>query len=695
MIDSFKDAGNLWGELGDFWSLLNDRKSITLLWQGLVELVQETADHENVVAAYSIQDIPATETRRWGEIDLDTSPIIIPYSNIQSIPNLRDGINKYSNEYAEGIDYSISSDIITWIGINPGGQLFAPTTIIENPYLEKFFNNGYLNLDLTGYTAIEKKNILLGLWRVISVGPTINNINVLFNIITQVPYSPVSASVTVNGNDFTLNPRIQTKFIVSENSVLPYESKTTESNIIVTNNTFSYVKDTLVGSWVLIDGEVYAVSDYYDSTVVICPSLPDISASEELTALIYHKWDVSVDVWNNHLVEDSKGDRYLIKNSRLEKSLTDGEHVLTIVTDGWNDIYTLEGTSTFPNAFSSATIVAPFTPLQNIFSITTWEEAEMDAPVVNFSDGLKANPHISQYNGEVTDIYTIIEDDLCIDEDDSLSLIEAGSAISIDSFERETVAIKELSVTSTYLSELVVENDYAYRFGEELLVTQNVTYSGNDYVQTARVIIIDGSRDKHSGDYTLLLRTSENGLSGYDNTSTISFIKRRTYLADVLSQEIDSATYTLASSIGVGEVDLPIIRKAMRGRYGQTMQYDLLGITDDTITIIGKTITEKYKYVILSSHGYPPTKYMITSGDVSNGTFTLDRTIEYTYHLDNGVALFIRNLEGHNGYVIRNATDATGWTSILEIYPECLNNINKILEIALPDGATIEWRLSD
>jgi hypothetical protein len=659
MLKSYNDALELWRGVGDFWTLLDNKKSITLIWQGIVEYITQLSEHEDVVAQYSIDDIPATETLRWEIVPLD---VLLP-NNPVSIPYLQDGINRPANIYEDGEDYyfDVVTKIVTWDGDAPAVDLFAPEYIIENKYLEKYFNNGFLDLDLTDFDIFKRKRILTDLWKAIKKGPSVNNISVIYNILTGTPYTSTSATVTEIGDNFIINPFISQKFLIKGGIMFPFKEKLAVDNDIVDSK---FDCDCERGSHAVIDDILYEIVEAVESRVTVGKRIDSFTEPFD----VYTAPLISVDVWEGQFVETEDGDRYLVENQRVAGNLVDGEYNLIIVPSGDHQKYEIPR-GDYILAFDNGSTVPALTPIVDVLSISSWDDSETESIISGAEAKLRCNKHVSNYNAELSDIYTITKEMYPYIEKESAGdeiLAENGEPLefngpdnilvlsdknnTIDAFisedsnfnisciksDRHDIVSLTNGATGEHSCTIVTGNTFSYRYGGEVVVAIPVIDGEETYHDSSRGIIVGGNYNKRTQQFTLEIRTdNEDGLAGHDEDSKI------------ITSDLQTYTFTAAAKgnlplLGLCEVVTHSGRSFVRGynttdtRVESGVNYSVenledMGISDLIITSNRKVVTGQLDAISkgdrIKVNGY---EYLDVAKVVDEETILLKYAAPYT-----------------------------------------------------------------
>jgi hypothetical protein len=322
VLNAREEAIHIWSELSSYWGLQESRKHMNGIWQSIVKAVDELALKEDRVIKYSIDDMPATKTLLW-----ETIPVQVGYSYdeyIVSIPTLQDKLVKPSNIYREGVDYTISNNTtIVWSSTPTETELFAPAVILENDLMEKYFNNGYLDIDMTGFNPYEKKHILRLIWHALRTGYSVSNTEAVVNALAGLPF------MRYQGIPYIFDSNISAEYLTmlsayshSDGATCLYTTMAGHTVNITDKGFDNTLVEAVPGDIIIIGDIMTAVVDIIDDNAYIMDSVPDgeyditLLKTCKLADIIYH---------NTGIMHYETNKIYYYKNGRFA-DLPEGYH---------------------------------------------------------------------------------------------------------------------------------------------------------------------------------------------------------------------------------------------------------------------------------------------------------------------------------------------------------------------------------
>jgi len=702
-LDSLNEARELWKKVSDYYSLYDDKKIFTYLWQAAVERVNELKEHEDAAAEYSIEKISSTEKKLWCYIENVDNDYIVDSEgnsiadNVISIPTLQDGINSPDNTYIEGTNYSVSGQKITWITAQPSDTyLYAPEVIIENVNVAKYFNNGFMDLILTNFTYVQKKEILRLVWYVAKFGPTEHNMLALIHALAGIPFNRYPAIGKISGGTYIMHYSIPAYGLIADGSVKLGTDKSEHTVDITGNmviNSSSYLS---VNDHVYYGGTYYSVIEIIGSDALLDKTIENVSGVD-ITTYSYLSMIIAE---NCILLDQDSGIAYglypdvIFPDKELllvhQNNIAYNDEDLAYIKEK-REI--LSPYSTFSINFTDGDILYPFTNLQKAFYIRSWEDNYIDSGISGYDDDLRVDILKAIYNVEVDRVYSI-KDELS-GTGDTFELhnsddIESGDSLLIKNY----ISGDEYDVTDKEIDDdgywwVTTGNNYAYAGRQQVMIRKLKTVGSDSFYVGGMAIILEGIYDAIDDTYKLKLNMD---LSSSDYDSGVKIVILNIIEHTRVIESIASNIVTLNAELEVEQDMLPVVTKSAYANYGDHIKRVLSSAAssgDSTISISALPSGEKYNYILIA--GTSREAEICEISNISGDTVTLKDALDNDYE-SGDIVILLKRLPIHGGITFEKYTTGN-YTTMITDYPNLVTNINKVLDKILPAGYSYRWRV--
>jgi len=737
-LESLTEARELWGSANDFWTLFKDRQAITHIWQGLVERIDELSKHEDAVADYSIEDILATETRLWDTIDnvdnaaiTDADGVAIP-GTIVSIPYLQDFINSTGNTYVEDTDYVIivETQKLAWIAAQPADTyLFAPEVILENALVEQYFNSGFFDIVLDNFNYLERRELLRLIWHISKHGPTKFNLKSITHALSGIPFNKYPAIVKVGGIPrFTLHYQIPVYAFTHDDNVYLASEKNSHSAVVISSNKLTNMIALIsVNDHVLIGGIYYRAIEVIGNDILLDKTISD----DTLDIVVYVDFDKIIStncalfdntekraysirydgtypeyilylVHQKNIGYNDDNDAYVILATETKSAIGDGELAIDFDSELAIDVIgsaelATDGTEglTYDDNVSDGDIIAAFTNLQKIYTITGWEDNYIDPLISGYDAELMPNLIKSIYNVEVDRAYSI----KTVVDSTHITLDSVGDIVAADGLViRNTISDKIYDVDSKELDDdgfwiLTTGDDYPYRGMQTIRLIKEMVDGGDTYHIGGTAIIIEGTFDYVADKYKLKV---DMDLSDGEYSAGLKIVIIEPFSHTRIIDGIIGTTCELEAETSLSTAQLPVIQKAPLANYGNYVIRDLSvnAIKDDKVVIIAAPLLEDgelYNYILIYGDSIEAELHEVD--EILGATITLKDDLVHTYTTtDNSHIILLKRLPLHGGITIKYYDAAGDYTQIEVKYTNIQANVAKILTMLLPSGYEYRWR---
>lgn len=628
MLDSLTKSKELWDSINSYWSLVKNQGFIDYIWQGMIETTQDIYNRKSMIEAYSPEVSSNYYETVWDRFTVATTTLD---DDIISIPTLQDGINSYSNIYEEGVEYTIDSHEINWVGSAPNHTyLWAPTVKRENVLISTF-NDDFFGLQLSsGYSPSEQQYLINMFWTIAKRGGlTTHYIDAILTGLSGLPVAYYPGRVKDVGTSITIEHLIQTNILRYNDTNLVYGSKITDE-ITIINNSFESSETYSVGDVIYIGNAYYHVGRVSETNYIIYENIEDVTDS----ATVYLKLDVPEEYYNNCCVLDQDQNVYPFINGNVS-SMPTGDYTSIFVghrqiikehLNGDSTIYSYTTITTIPTPtvqVTSGDYVVAFTPLQTYFTTYSWGDITSDATSEDVEE--KLDQLSAKYLNEAGYNYAILEDldgTILTVAKNGESYIVADDHLHIQQMNTDSEQVDSLSGSGQTWTVVVPDpNSVVFRKKDTVILYQPYTSDTGLNVHRKQICyIVDGEYNYETQKYTLTIRGALDAIYSSIGDDDRPYIAKQSIAHNI--SKIDSASdgevgeyKIMLDSKNVAPLsNLPIIKKAKYGNYGDSV-VDLIDsisgdeiIVDTTDDISG----DVYQYVIIKDSSYPATIYQIT-----------------------------------------------------------------------------------
>jgi len=739
MHSSYKEAQGLWKAKGGFWDLFGSTPEMNLVWQAMLEKITELASKESDVVNYSIEDMPVKKMVRWEEVDIDTNSLD---ANIMSIPTMQDGINSVDDIYVEETDYTLvwsSTEVtISWIIAQPTDtNLWAPIVYYYNDRVEKYYNDGFLDLVLAKYNPNQRKHILRLVWNAIIYGPTKANIIAVINALAGVPFMRYTGEISLGGSNIDIDYKLIVRGQQIDDGSIIYNEIVKGLAVDVADNiahSEAYygpltegiieVDEELVslgGIEDVTDDPVLAAGDVlvdYTKEVIfyliegtgttycfyIYPMIDDYS----YTCDVFKRSKIYPELlFSGSLKNSDTGDVYNIINGNIpDLNMDDNEytlahHYLNRLSDNNEKIDSqskMVGAAV--NSFKGTDIATgswlpAFIPIYKVFDIHEWTDVVYDEAVL---DIVKNDLINYVYNQEINQIYhlkTGVTDSNEIEIEASdlyFDHLSDGDVIDIVELKKNTIAISSIYQDDDDNWVIELTDTYDYAVGDNILVYQpdvvtnqrNIgelcTIIGGKYENGIFILTVNQDLTDVEAGYVVSGASAER-ITKIHNLRTVESIALR--------------VLTLDGDITALKNSFVIIKKTKSGaHFGDINIKSVTGIVGKVITLSASyTEEDDHHYLILKDDINPAILCEIDS--ITGDEVTVVDTVVGDYDTTKNLkAIFVKTLPYHNGFrIIENPLNAYSTATILSDYPDFEDNVDKVLSKLLPAGSQYDWRI--
>jgi len=674
MNSSYTEANKLWSLLSNYWGLQGlNKKPINLTWQGMYEATLQLKSKEDRIADYSIERMSYSKEELWVDIPIEQNYDI--GSDVISIPTITDGVNNPSTVYSEDVDYTVTDGIINWTSLpDPdNGFLIAPQVLRENDLMESYFVDGYLDLDLSGYTAEQKKHIIRLIWNILKIGPTTFNIESVINALAGMPFMRYHGIPVMTTSDSSNKYLIPVSTYRDDDIKIVFLTKK-EISVTIANSKFvsTYVD---INDILYIGEEYYTIIDNDGTNHILSGNIVDGTYSA--TAYVVPNWPVTTYL-NAVILDQDNNNIYYYRNGEIS-DLPTGERdnmlfghreairqiVLGNSTNNIDDLidniprttssyegyyvngepFMLPGGDQFMVGTLISGIVSPqFTPIQKLYRIFTWYDIESDEMSVINNDILN-----NKYNGEINNPYHIREINnyeafhvdgeplhvlpgeeqfmvstpmrILLYGNDEIGRLGIGDYVRIKRIVRREQDVLEIKYSDSKWM-VKVGSQYSYRFGQDIHIIQSYLSGTSTIHRGGAYVVTDGA---YSDEYYWL--TVNGDLSDIDT----GFIAGNTQvsLVDCISTTT-KINDTSGTTIEVGGIDkdsineLPILMKSSYGKYGDDVVKDVSDVVGAVISIAEDVSDNRGQYLVLKDDYNPGSIYKIIGRELIREILMVD-----------------------------------------------------------------------
>jgi len=676
MAEVHTESLELWRGRSDYWGLLKDKRPITAIWHAAIakaaELGLEVARIEN----QSIREANPLREMTWIKYDNGFDP------NIISIPTLVGSLTNPKITYFDGVDYTFDTGEITWISEPLAEPIYAPSVFLENDLIEKSFNNGFLDLDLSGFNPEDKRCILELIWFSAKTGVTDFLITSIINALAGLPFMHKQGYLSFGDDKANPSYSFISKAFKDDSGMAFYSMKLDDQEFVISNN--RVVADNITQDCVLsIDNVLYSLVEMAESSSLIFPSIQDGT----YMGTIFTSSGITSELIRNATATDMEsGDVFACINGSIP-NLPNGDFpVLSIEAVGPR----AEGLDLIPGIPISQRIgLAPvqnvdlfraYHPIQQAFETKSWID-NIPTSISSLAEKKRGCIVNEAYNNESC-VFLLPKEGL--DEASEIELsnsnLRIGGYLKIE--ENESISLSVESVTqSDNGSTLIVESSHMFKIGDTVIIIS----THEDRIGHI-ASILNGSYS--SGRYSLDVDVDLSGIPSGD--LTLRAVDQRVRYVEI--EAIDGEAVSIEGFMSINLDLLPVISTAKIGNYGGSTINPVSDVSGLVITIEGHALS-KFSQVVLKDELNPSSIYSVVS--ISDNEITIDRIPDYTYDQTTLVAISIKNIDIHNGFDIRmtEEMDSSKLEVIENLHPEYKENINKALGFILPVGSKFEWRV--
>ena len=676
MHSSYTEANGLWSLLSNYWSLQGlNKKPINLTWQGMYEATLQLKSKEDRIADYSIERMPYSKAELWVDIPIEQNYDI--GSDVISIPTITDGVNNPSTVYSEDVDYTVTAGIINWTSLpDPdNGFLIAPQVLRENDLMESYFVDGYLDLDLSGYTAEQKKHIIRLLWNILKIGPTTANIESVINALAGMPFMRYHGIPVMTTSDSSNKHLIPVSTYRDDDIKIVFLTKK-EISITIADSKFIST-DVDINDILYIGVEYYTIIDNDGTSHILSGDVADGTYSA--TAYVVPNWPVTTYL-NSVILDQDTNNIYYYRNGVIS-DLPTGEHdnmlfghrevirqkILGNTTNNVDDLiddiprttssyegyyvdgepFMLPGGDQFMVGTLISGIVSPqFTPIQKLYRIFTWYDIDSDEVSVINNDILN-----NKYNGEINNpyhIFNINNTEISLYGSSEIGRLGIGDYVRIKRIARREQDVLEIKYSDSKWM-VKVSSQYSYRYGQDIHIIQSYLSGTSTIHRGGAFVVIDGAyndgfywltvngdlSDINTG-FTSGILMVDDGAGGYEEywVDGKPFYVVGSCNTQVSIVECISTTTkindTSGTTIEVGGVDsdsineLPILMKSSYGNYGDGVVKDVSGVVGAVISIAEDVSDNRGQYLVLKDDYNPGSIYKIIGRELIREILMVD-----------------------------------------------------------------------
>jgi len=670
-ITNYSKALNFWKNVPTFWGEVKEKEAITAIWEAYYNRREEMSSSVAISTTYGVNALSASKNLSWEKytiIGTGTRYITGLPDRCIDVPELHTKIRR-GTIYTSINDYEINYDTLVITGTIPNGIYWSPITKIENDNMEKFFNNGFLDLNLDNFTSEESKHLMRLIWSAFRQGGTSLGLLSIVNALFGLPFRKYPGVVGASSSKYFSGNVIKSKIYSSKTDIFLYSSKT-NVDINVSDNVIT------IGSLynkVIINDLLYTIIHVDGSNRTLYPDVADGNYSVKLYELdseiqnIDRESLVGVDMDSANVYSLTIPQEIGERNIYITSSNNVNEKGVMLLSSSYDKI------PNFPESLSNNNM---FHPIQYGYEIKGWLDY-VDPITDDTPSYLK-----KEYEGEEDKVYkttsTGVTDTLTFVTTTGLTegdYIKASNAIVV---EKEIISIEK----KDSLWWIKTTNNYSY-----IGLQSVVVYKDNGSIHTGKdCIITNGQYDAVSGYYLLGTSTDLDIFIGAD-----SFLGIKSITTSIRRiKEVSGSTLTLDSSIDTSNM---VITKIPFGKYGSNMIKPITVdvVSGDSSVSVSNTngLIEVNDTIMIVSDIEQATEYEIT--DSTNTTVTITPPAVMNYLKDDNASIIIfKKMKIHNGIIIKQ-TSTGDHAAQKSNYPNFVDNVEKVLTKILPAGSNFVW----